>query len=187
MMTMMNHSRLVKVSKYLSYHLRHHPEKLGLILDVGGWVSVDDLLTSAKKSGFSISLSELQEVVAKNDKKRFSFDSTGGKIRANQGHSVAVDLLLESLEPPEMLYHGTGKTAVDSILSQGLLKMSRHHVHLSADIETAKKVGQRHGIPVLFVVNAAVMHHEGYQFYCSDNGVWLVDKVPPQYLHLICS
>lgn len=181
----MNQSRSVKVSKYLSYHLRHHPEKLGLILDVGGWVSVDDLLKAANKSGFLISLSELQEVVANNDKKRFSFDQTGGKIRANQGHSVGVDLLLESVEPPEMLYHGTGKDSVESILSQGLLKMSRHHVHLSADIESAKKVGQRHGIPAVFVVDAAGMYKEGYQFYCSDNGVWLVDNVPPKYLQLM--
>jgi putative RNA 2'-phosphotransferase len=185
MIKMMNQSRSRKVSKYLSYHLRHHPEKLGLMLDVGGWVSVENLLKAANKSGFPISLSELQEVVANNDKQRFSFDSTGGKIRANQGHSVAVDLLLESVEPPAMLYHGTGKKSVESILGQGLLKMSRHHVHLSADIPTAKKVGQRHGIPVVFVVDAAEMHQEGYQFYCADNGVWLVDNVPPQYLQLM--
>jgi len=179
---MMNQSRIVKLSKYLSYHLRHHPEKLGLTLDVGGWVSVDELLAAAKKSGFSISVWELEEVVAKNDKKRFSFDDTGSKIRANQGHSVTVDLQLQPVKPPEILYHGTGQGSVDAILSQGLRKMSRHHVHLSPDVTTAKKVGDRHGRAVVLVVNAAMMYADGFEFYCSDNGVWLVDRVPPEYL-----
>ncbi|WP_369817730.1 RNA 2'-phosphotransferase [Planktothricoides sp. SR001] len=182
---MMHQSRLVKISKYLSYHLRHQPEKLGLTLDVSGWVPVEMLLAAAAKDGFPISADELQAVVAKNDKKRFSFDETKGKIRANQGHSVAVDLQLAAVKPPEKLYHGTAASAVDSILKQGLQKMSRHHVHLSAEIAIAKKVGERHGRPVVFMVDAAAMDAQGYPFYRSDNGVWLVDKVPPEFLQLL--
>jgi putative RNA 2'-phosphotransferase len=127
----------------------------------------------------------LNEVVASNDKKRFSFDSTGTLIRANQGHSVEIDLQLEPAIPPDVLYHGTGHGAVEAILREGLCKMSRHHVHLSKDIATAKTVGARHGRPVVFAVDAAAMHEAGYTFYCSENGVWLVDSVPPEYLNQI--
>lgn len=182
---MMHQSRLVKISKYLSYHLRHQPEKLGLTLGVGGWVPVEMLLAAAAKDGFPISAEELQAVVANNDKQRFSFDETKSKIRANQGHSVAVDLQLAAVKPPEKLFHGTAAGAVDSILNQGLQKMSRHHVHLSAEIAIAKKVGERHGRPVVFIVDAAAMDAQGYRFYRSDNGVWLVDKVPPEFLQLL--
>lgn len=178
----MNNSRLVKISKYLSKHLRHEPERIGLKLVPGGWVSVDQLLTACKNYSFPINPAELKEVVANNDKKRFSFDATGSLIRANQGHSVEVDLQLEAVVPPDVLYHGTGHGAVEAILREGVRKMSRHHVHLSTDIITAKKVGTRHGRPVVFTVDAAAMHEEGYTFYCSENGVWLVDNVPPKYL-----
>lgn len=178
----MNNSRLVKISKYLSKHLRHEPERIGLKLSPGGWVSVDELLTACKNHSFPINSVELKEVVANNDKKRFSFDATGTLIRANQGHSVEVDLQLEAVVPPDVLYHGTGHGAVEAILREGLRKMSRHHVHLSTDVTTAKKVGMRHGRPVIFTVDAAAMHEEGYTFYCSENGVWLVDNVPPKYL-----
>lgn len=181
----MNNSRLVKISKYLSKHLRHAPEEIGLTLAEGGWVSIDELLAACKAGAFPISRTELEAVVAQNDKKRFSFDATGTLIRANQGHSVKVDLQLEPAVPPDVLYHGTGHGAVESILHAGLNKMSRHHVHLSRDIETAKTVGKRHGNPVVFSVNAALMHETGYTFYCSDNGVWLVDRVPPEYLAII--
>ena len=178
----MNQSRLVKISKYLSYHLRHRPDKLGLELAPGGWVPVKQLLAASKKDQFPISYAELEEVVALNDKKRFSFDATGKLLRANQGHSVEVDLQLEPELPPDILYHGTGHRAVAFILKEGLQKRKRHHVHLSADVETATKVGARHGIPVVFAVDAAVMQRDGYSFYCSDNEVWLVDSVPPEYL-----
>lgn len=178
----MNNHRLVKISKYLSKHLRHKPDRLGIKLALGGWVAVDELLSACAKNFFPISRNELNEVVEKNDKKRFSFDSTGTLIRANQGHSVEVDLQLESAVPPDVLYHGTGHGAVKLIMQHGLNKMSRHHVHLSQDIETAIKVGARHGKPVVFVVDAAAMYSSGYTFYCSDNGVWLVDCVPPEYL-----
>jgi putative RNA 2'-phosphotransferase len=178
----MNEKRLVKISKYLSKHLRHQPERIGIELADGGWVKVDELLAACKKADFKISHEELELVVANNDKKRFSFDETGTLIRANQGHSIEVDLQLEAQIPPEILYHGTGDKSVASILETGLNKMSRHHVHLSLDIETAKKVGARHGKPILLVVNTAKMYEDGCIFYCSDNGVWLVDNVPPKYL-----
>lgn len=181
----MNNSRLVKISKYLSKHLRHTPERIGIKLAPGGWVSVDKLLYACKQHTFPITRSELDEVVAKNDKKRFSFDATGTQIRANQGHSVEVDLQLEPAIPPDVLYHGTGQGAVEAILREGLCKMSRHHVHLSSDRTTAKKVGTRHGRPVVFSVNAATMHEAGYTFYCSENQVWLVDHVPPEYLQML--
>jgi putative RNA 2'-phosphotransferase len=178
----MDNSRLVKISKYLSKHLRHQPEQIGIKLATGGWVVVDELLAACQNHSFPINRIELSEVVATNDKKRFSFDATGTLIRANQGHSVEVDLQLEPAIPPDVLYHGTGHGAVEVILREGLCKMSRHHVHLSSDITTATKVGKRHGRPIVFIVNAAAMQEEGYRFYCSENGVWLVDHVPPKYL-----
>jgi putative RNA 2'-phosphotransferase len=181
----MNNSRLVKISKYLSKHLRHQPERIGIKLAPGGWVAVDELLAACKKHSFPINRIELDEVVASNDKKRFSFDSTGTLIRANQGHSVEVDLQLEPAIPPDVLYHGTGQGAVEAILREGLCKMSRHHVHLSKDFATAKAVGARHGRPVVFTVDAAAMHEAGYTFYCSENGVWLVAGVPPEYLQFV--
>jgi putative RNA 2'-phosphotransferase len=181
----MDNTRLVRVSKFLSKHLRHQPERIGLVLAPGGWVSVDDLLRACDQHRFPVTRDELSEVVERNDKKRFSFDETGTRIRANQGHSVEVDLQLEPLQPPDVLYHGTGQPSVPAIQKNGLLKMSRHHVHLSAEIKTARTVGTRHGSPVVFVVDAAKMHHDGHVFYRSDNGVWLVDSVPAEYLTII--
>jgi putative RNA 2'-phosphotransferase len=178
----MNNSRLVKISKYLSKHLRHTPDRIGIQLAPGGWIPVSQLLDACRKHKFPIHLAELKQVVAENDKQRFSFDETGTRIRANQGHSVEVDLQLEPAVPPDILYHGTGRSAVESILSEGIKKMSRHHVHLSIDIETARKVGARHGIPAILTVAAAAMQGDGYTFYCSENKVWLVDFVPPNYL-----
>jgi putative RNA 2'-phosphotransferase len=178
----MEKNKLVKISKYLSYHLRHHPEKLGLKLADGGWVSVKELLKAAQQDNFTLTFAELQEVVAENDKKRFSFDETGTLIKANQGHSVTVDLKLEPKIPPAILYHGTIAKNIAAITKQGLSKMSRHHVHLSVDINTAYQVGSRRGKPVIFPVDALAMFEAGYQFYLSDNGVWLVDQVPPEYL-----
>ncbi|MEB3882439.1 RNA 2'-phosphotransferase [Lyngbya sp. CCY1209] len=175
-------SRLVKISKYLSKHLRHQPDRLGLKLSPGGWVAVEDLVAACEAHRFPLSRAELEAVVANSDKRRFSFDETGTLIRANQGHSVPVDLQLEPRKPPEILYHGTGEPSLESILRWGLLKMSRHHVHLSADAETARRVGMRHGRPVILAIDTAAMAAAGYVFYCSANGVWLVDAVPPEYL-----
>jgi len=181
----MNTSRLVKISKYLSKHLRHQPQRIGLKLAPGGWVAVDELLAACTHHAFPLSRAELEEVVAGNDKQRFSFDATGTLLRASQGHSIAVDLQLEPAVPPDVLYHGTGHGAVESILCHGLSKMSRHHVHLSQDKTTTQRVGARHGYPVIFAVNALEMYKADYPFYCSDNGVWLVEQVPPRYLQLM--
>lgn len=178
----MRQERLVKISKYLSRHLRHDPAGLGLALAHGGWVGVDELLAACARRGFPVSRDELDEVVARNDKRRFSFDETGGRIRANQGHSVEVDLQLERAAPPPVLYHGTAERAVGQILAGGLRRMRRHHVHLSADAESARRVGARHGRPVVFAVDAARMAAAGHEFYLSDNGVWLAECVPAEYL-----
>jgi putative RNA 2'-phosphotransferase len=178
----MNEERLVRTSKFLSKHLRHDPAGLGLELEPGGWVAVSDLLAGCARKGMRISMAELREVVEQNSKQRFSFDETGEKIRANQGHSVEVDLELEPREPPSTLFHGTGHRTADLIEKEGLQKMRRHHVHLSPDVETAVKVGSRHGRPVVFQIDAAAMSRDGHVFYCSENGVWLVDAVPALYL-----
>lgn len=177
--------RLVKISKYLSKHLRHRPERLGLRLAPGGWVAVDDLLSSCAAHDFPLTRAELEEVVARNDKRRFSFDESGERIRANQGHSVEVDLQLRAAEPPPVLYHGTGERAAPLIGEAGIRKMGRHHVHLSPDRETARTVGARRGRPVVFAVDAAAMSAAGHEFYVSANGVWLVEAVPPQYLRVL--
>lgn len=181
----MDPKRLVKISKYLSKHLRHQPERLGLELAAGGWVRVDDLLAALARNSFPVTRDQLEEVVAGNDKQRFSFDATGTLIRANQGHSTSVDLQLEPATPPALLYHGTGAQNVEVIRRDGLKKMARHHVHLSIDLPTATKVGARHGKPAVFEVDAAAMHRAGHPFYVSANGVWLVDSVPPEYLRLL--
>ena len=178
----MDDRRLVKVSKYLSRHLRHEPERLGLVLGQGGWVRVDELLAVCAARSFALSREELQEVVDRNDKRRFSFDETGTMIRANQGHSVEIDLELAAVDPPAVLYHGTARARLEPILSEGLRKMGRHHVHLSADAETATRVGARHGKPVVLEVAAARMAADGHVFHRSANGVWLTDAVPPAYL-----
>jgi putative RNA 2'-phosphotransferase len=173
---------MVRISKFLSKHLRHAPEELGLTLAPGGWVEVDDLLARCAGKGLSVTREQLDEVVVDNDKQRFSFDETGMLIRANQGHSTEVDLQLDPQTPPDILYHGTATDTLPLIRQKGLQRMSRHHVHLSTTVPTAQKVGARHGKPVVLVVDAAAMHRLGIPFYCSDNGVWLVDAVPPEYL-----
>src|SRR5262245_14282097 len=168
----MDNKRLVHISKYLSLHLRHQPERIGLKLEDGGWIDVDTLLTACANNGFPLTRAELEEVVVRNDKQRFSFDETGTRLRANQGHSVEVDLQLQLAVPPPLLYHGTTERLVAAILENGLMKMKRHHVHLSPTLETARKVGARRGRPVLLAVDAAAMHAAGHSFYVSANGVW---------------
>lgn len=174
--------RLVTVSKFISKHLRHEPDALGLTLAPGGWVAVDDLLAGARRVGFPISVEELQQVVAESDKQRFAFDAAGTLIRANQGHSTEVELDLPEAAPPDLLYHGTVPKFLDAILADGLKKMARHDVHLSPDVATATKVGERRGKAVLLVVDAQAMAADGYKFRVSANGVWLTDHVPPKYL-----
>jgi putative RNA 2'-phosphotransferase len=174
--------RIYVTSKYLSKYLRHWPEELGLALMPGGWVEVDALLAASAQRGFPISRDELEEVVARNDKKRFAFDESGTLIRAQQGHSAPVDLELEPATPPTTLYHGTPERNLTAILQDGLLKMRRHHVHLSPDEATAHAVGARRGHSVVLAVDTEKMHRDGYAFYRSGNGVWLVQQVPPRYL-----
>lgn len=172
--------RTVKVSKYLSKHLRHQPERIGLTLDDAGWVEIDALIASAASHGFRFSRAELDHVVAANDKKRFAVEGT--RIRASQGHSVEVDLGLPPACPPPYLYHGTVARSLESIRETGLAPMNRHDVHLSADRETATRVGARRGRPVVLTVDAAAMHRDGHVFHVSANGVWLTKAVPPRYL-----
>jgi putative RNA 2'-phosphotransferase len=174
--------RLITLSKYLAKYLRHAPHELGLTLQPGGWVPVEELLAAAGRHGFRFSDDELIECVETNDKQRFSFDETGDLIRANQGHSAPVDLQLEEKEPPEVLYHGTVQRFLASIRADGLTKGRRHHVHLSKDTDTARKVGARRGKPVVLVVDAGRMCRDGFRFFLSTNGVWLTDAVPPCYL-----
>jgi putative RNA 2'-phosphotransferase len=170
------------LSKFLSLHLRHRPEALGLTLAEGGWVEVEALLAAAARHGHPISRAELNAVVADNDKQRFAFDETGTRIRAQQGHSVSIDLGLQPAVPPAVLYHGTTPAALPAIWREGLQKMRRHHVHLSPDEETARRVGSRRGQAVLLAVDAARMQAAGHVFYQSGNGVWLTEHVPPEFL-----
>lgn len=178
----MDDKRLVKTSKYLSRHLRHQPERLGLTLQPGGWVDVDELLAACAARAFPLTRSELDEAIERNDKRRFELDAGGTRIRASQGHSVDVDLELPRATPPDVLFHGTGAGSVDAILREGLRPMRRHHVHLSRDVATARRVGARHGRPVVFAVDAARMAADGRAFLVSTNGVWLTDAVPPASL-----
>ncbi|MFI6602696.1 RNA 2'-phosphotransferase [Nonomuraea sp. NPDC050536] len=176
----MQEGRLVRISKYLALHLRHEPDRIGVRLDAHGWVAVDMLLSAAAAHGFPITREELDEVVRSNDKRRYTIED--GMIRANQGHSVEVDLDLEPAVPPALLYHGTVGRFLPSILAEGLRPMARHHVHLSPDVETATKVGSRRGAPVILTVDAATMHTGGHVFHHSANGVWLTAHVPASYL-----
>lgn len=176
---------LVKTSKFLSLVLRHRPEAIGLQLDAQGWADVQDLITLAAAKGTVLTEALIREVVETSDKKRFALSASGDFIRANQGHSIEVDLGLSPLTPPATLFHGTASHFLASILASGLNKRARHHVHLSADIETASKVGRRHGNLVLLSVGSGDMAHEGYTFYRSENGVWLTDHVPSKFLSVL--
>jgi len=181
----MNEKQIISNSKFLSKHLRHAPEAIGLTLDPAGWVAVEELLAACGRNHHPMTRAELELIVAENDKKRFAFDETGTRIRASQGHSIGVELGLPPITPPETLYHGTGERSVNVILEQGLKPMRRDHVHLSADEETARKVGSRHGRPAIFIVASGEMHRKGHPFYRSENGVYLADSVPPQFLTLL--
>lgn len=179
---MATEQRQIRVSKFLSKVLRHQPELLQLTLAPGGWVDVDALLDGCRSHDFPITRDELEHIVSASDKQRFSFDETGMRIRANQGHSTEVKLALEQVIPPDVLYHGTSERALDTVLRDGLHRMSRHHVHLTADLNTARSVGSRRGRPVVLSVDAAAMQDSGFVFFRSVNGVWLTDNVPPFYL-----
>lgn len=167
-----------KVSKFISLILRHKPEEIGLKLDKYGYIKVDDLLKCMINKGYNITIDDLNRIVVEDDKQRYSYSDDGMYIRANQGHSIEVDLSLENKEPPKYLYHGTTTRFLDSIMDKGICKMSRQYVHLSEDIETATKVGLRHGELVILKVSAKEMYGNGFDFYLSKNGVWLTDEVP---------
>ena len=173
--------RLKDTSKFLSLILRHKPETIGICLDEHGWANVDELIAGIAKS-HEFNMDILEEIVRTDEKQRYSFNEDKTLIRANQGHSIPVDLEFEAVEPPEELWHGTGEKYVPSIDAQGLLAKSRLYVHLSGDEETAVKVGSRHGKPVLYIVKSGQMYRDGYEFYRSVNGVWLTKKVPVNYL-----
>ncbi|MCD0454448.1 RNA 2'-phosphotransferase [Chryseobacterium sp. LC2016-27] len=172
-----------RISKFLSYVLRHHPELINLNLDENGWANVEELITRSKRDPHEgISFEELDEIVETNDKKRFIFNEDKTRIRANQGYSIDIDLALIPQKPPEFLYHGTAQSNIDSIFEKGIEKRNRKHVHLSQDIETATKVGMRHGKPIILTINTEKMFNDGIEFYLSENNVWLTDFVDIQYI-----
>lgn len=172
---------LTDTSRFISLILRHRPDTIGITLDEHGWANVEELISGISKTQ-PITMEILEEIVSTDNKQRYSFNEDKTLIRANQGHSIPVDVELEAITPPPVLYHGTGEKYVASIDASGLMPKSRLYVHLSADEETANTVGARHGKPVVYVVNAEQMHNDGYVFYRSVNGVWLTKSVPVLYL-----
>lgn len=182
----LNEQQRKSISKFFSLILRHRPEQIGLTLDKNGWADIDELLAKANlhnRTDLCITREVLMEVVETNDKKRFTVSEDGSRIRAAQGHSTQqVQIEHQTAEPPAVLFHGTAEKSLSSIRGQGLHGVSRHYVHLSADEETAVKVGARHGKPVVLRIDTAAMTAAGHKFYLADNGVWLTESVPPQYI-----
>ena len=178
----MTEKETIKTSKFLSLVLRHEPERIGLLLGEAGWVGVDELLDAVKRHGVALTLDQLKHVVATSDKKRFAFSEDGKRIRASQGHSVSIDLQYPPQTPPDILYHGTAARFLSGIRKDGLKRMERHDVHLSAETKVTLQVGGRHGKPVLLLIRSGEMHRAGHVFRCSANGVWLVDHVPPEFI-----
>jgi putative RNA 2'-phosphotransferase len=178
----MDESRRRRLSKFLSQHLRHAPAARGITLDAAGWTEIDALLAACRARGVGLDRATLEALVATSDKQRFAIDPAGRRIRANQGHSVPVDLGLPALPPPPVLYHGTPARLVATLLGEGLRPMGRHAVHLSAAVDTAVAVGARRGRPAVLAVDAAGMAAAGHRFTRSANGVWLVAAVPPEFL-----
>ncbi len=177
---------LKSVSVFISLILRHKPEEIDITLDEHGWAEVDALIEGINRTKkYGLTMEILEEIVRTDNKQRYSFNEDKTLIRANQGHSVNVDVELKECEPPEYLYHGTGEKYVESIMREGLIPKSRLYVHLSKDTETAKNVGSRHGKPVIFRINAGQMYRDGFIFYCSENGVWLIKGVPAERLERI--
>lgn len=172
-----------ETSKYISLILRHKPETIGITLDEHGWANVDELIAGVSKT-HPINMDILEQIVSEDEKQRYSFNEDKTLIRANQGHSIPVDVELEEKEPPEILFHGTGEKYVDSINKSGLIPKSRLYVHLSSNEETAHKVGTRHGKPVIYKVKSKEMYRDGYKFFCSVNGVWLTKAVPVRYIEI---
>ena len=177
----MTPNKYKETSKFISLILRHKPEAIGITLDEHGWANVDELIEGVSRT-HPLDMAALELIVAEDEKQRYSFNEDKTLIRANQGHSIPVDVELDEKELPEVLYHGTGEKYVSSIDRQGLIPKSRLYVHLSRDEETAVKVGSRHGKPVIYTVKSGEMYRDGYKFFCSVNGVWLTKEVPVKYL-----
>jgi len=178
----MNEKERTRTSKFLSLVLRHEPEKIGLKLDPAGWADVETLLAACRQHGVAVEPAALEEIVATNEKKRFAFSDDGRRIRASQGHSIEIALGYTPQVPPLRLYHGTATRFLESIRAGGLNKMGRHHVHLSAEKETAHQVGQRHGKPLILAIKADAMLAANHAFFLSDNGVWLTETVPAAFI-----
>lgn len=174
-----------KISKFLSYVLRHRPDEIGLTLDANGWALIQDLIACSAAASMVLTEQQIQQIVRSSDKQRFALSGDGTRIRANQGHSIAVDLALEPKQPPETLFHGTATRFIDAIRTEGLRPMGRQHVHLSPDEVTATKVAQRHGKPVILQVRSGEMWRAGHLFYLSENGVWLTAHVQPVFLQFL--
>lgn len=179
---MISEKQLTQISKFLSLVLRHQTETIAIQFDENGWTDVKDLIDKANNYGIKFDRETLNHLVATNSKKRFAFNDTFDKIRASQGHSIEIELGYSNQKPPTILFHGTADKFVQSILDTGLEKRNRQYVHLSSDLETAIKVGQRHGKPFIFIILAEQMYNDNFHFYISDNGVWLTDNVPTKYL-----
>ena len=174
----------VKLGKFLSLVLRHNPQAAGITLDEHGWADVQELLAGVQHSGRQIDIETLERIVRENNKQRYSFNADHTKIRANQGHSLQVDVELTAVKPPRYLYHGTAARFLSTIRQEGIRKMSRQYVHLSSDFQTAIEVGRRHGSPVVLTINAEAMAQDGVIFYRSENGVWLCEHVAPKYFSI---
>jgi putative RNA 2'-phosphotransferase len=178
-------SSFTKISKFLSLVLRHKPDAIGLRLDKAGWASIAELVEKGRKAGVDLNPDLVHRIVATSDKQRFTISSDGKRIRANQGHTIPVDLGLRKTAPPELLYHGTSTRNLASICQDGIKRGKRNHVHLSPDVASALRVGRRHGTPVVLVVQAGQMHRDGFRFFLSENGVWLTEYVPAGYLAVL--
>lgn len=177
-----NSGKYDKISKFASLVLRHNPGVIGITLDKHGWADVTALIAGMNKAGSQINMEILEEIVRTDKKGRYSFNNDKTKIRANQGHSINVDVELKEKEPPEVLYHGTAASFLTSIWEEGLKPMGRLYVHLSSDARTAETVGRRHGKPVVLKVHSGKMYRDGIKFYLSENNVWLVKNVESRYL-----
>lgn len=178
-------SKKDKLSVFISLVLRHKPDAAGIQLDVHGWANVEELISGINSTGRKIDMKVLEEIVASDEKGRYSFNEDKSLIRANQGHSIPVDVDLKEQEPPEFLYHGTAERFLEDIQSEGLRPMSRLYVHLSKDKETAIKVGKRHGKPVILQVHSGELFRDGNKFYLSENGIWLIQSVPTRYFEIM--
>jgi len=181
----MNKKDEIHLSKFLSLILRHNPQTIEIELDNWGWAKVSELLDKSQKHGIDLNEEKLNYIVSNCNKKRYDFNEDKSKIRANQGHSIKIELELKSVEPPKLLYHGTAQKNLESILKYGIDKRNRNHVHLSADVETAIKVGSRHGKVIVLLIDTIQMYKDGIQFYLSKNNVWLTDFIDKKYISIL--